>query len=1175
MSMSIRDRASESVADGSESRCDEEIEQTMYDAFMQELRIAEGLPVVAIDEEIGPRLGTQNCMVSGELPSKLLEIPAKSLVESGTDLMPNAILEIVYKGRIMFGNLLSRKSETSKALLVKLTSGMVITVDVAQVVSVWDSVADSQPPTNKLQWAAVTSEALQILRNMSPRKSDLREFWHLIGTRSSSVPVDSLDLGVYIFQESKFATWMNPYVTARASRVYALSAAQRYAAAILLYNDDIHFKRRPSSYAELQEEEEEEEEGHSVAMAMEAAGGAVTTIDLDALAEEEEEDELEQIFFMDEADEPYENNREDDSDGVVKEQEQQEGEEEEEEATVVMRIVEGGYKVLDESLALFRECEAFAAYYEDRVSSSAAAAATAATTAAASTAAASTSSTFRSSSITRLLRMLEMYALSVAPHSAAVTAVHGGPGGMADKATVAKEIRMLLKRLKLPVNPVGARTALLNMGYATSRSSSGNSYNNENNENGANSSSEDKSANERGFEPTFSQLQNIPRPPKKILPNDSKGAGAAQHDPLIEGYSINITPWGSDILEAAQTLQQDCSRRRQVLDETGVSPVGKKGPSGRMDYRADTQLHPPICIDTKYASFYDDAFSLSPSTGEILVHVADVAASLRRHEVLQAVAKDRISSTFLPSGPLHMLPPQALEALKLSSSGPNEVITVALSVDYDSGRVLAFRVFASVLGPVFPVDLSTANEIIAGIGVDDEEQGHEHEDEEVAFADSSNADTTTAAAAAVEAIDGATVTAATSTSTAEGKVKGHMFETTGSSRATSIRPGFPNEVVRDLRTAYKLVQKICAVQPWLDGNLLSKKHKFTEFSIDFKQRTVQSVESRSEYAHRLVNALLTLYSESSYRYCMSRKVPVPLAWENRDKIDNSRPRRFATQPLRNWISQLQQKQIRAAMKMELPLSRKECAMAVTHHNEKRKQQAAILGTSGTNSRRSNPTKHSRRRDDSHSSNTGTDLQFAAFEAHCAAVMNANLNIAAAIGEGINTNMEGELGEKAAVGEPCQQQHVEVEVDGRTRSSKETTVAAVGASIDAGTGISKLQKQADRVRVVLQAEGLGREDGLVRLQPFGLTAVLRPAVAAAVAAAAPSKETQHPVEHEEDVGDDEEEEERLLKENVREGVPAVALLAKGEVVDVVVEAFVPETRNIEVSLIVDKSNTSDN
>lgn len=43
-----------------------------------------------------------------------------------------------------------------------------------------------------------------------------------------------------------------------------------------------------------------------------------------------------------------------------------------------------------------------------------------------------------------------------------------------------------------------------------------------------------------------------------------------------------------------------------------------------MDYRGTAQAHPALCVDTRYASFLDDALSLSPETGELLVHVVDV-----------------------------------------------------------------------------------------------------------------------------------------------------------------------------------------------------------------------------------------------------------------------------------------------------------------------------------------------------------------------------------------------------------------------------------------------------------------------------------------------------------------------------------------------------------------------
>jgi hypothetical protein len=55
---------------------------------------------------------------------------------------------------------------------------------------------------------------------------------------------------------------------------------------------------------------------------------------------------------------------------------------------------------------------------------------------------------------------------------------------------------------------------------------------------------------------------------------------------------------------------------------------------------------------------------------------------------------------------------------------------------------------------------------------------------------------------------------------------------------------------------------------------------------------------------QLVNALLTLYSNSSVMFCLKQGLNVPIAWENRDRTNPDLVRRFATQPLRNWLSQV-------------------------------------------------------------------------------------------------------------------------------------------------------------------------------------------------------------------------------------------------------------------------------
>ncbi len=78
-------------------------------------------------------------------------------------------VEVIYNGRLTFGNFLHKKPD-SNALVIKLASGRNATVDVGQVVSVWDIVADEKPPSCPATWAQVTTDALNILRNMSPKK---------------------------------------------------------------------------------------------------------------------------------------------------------------------------------------------------------------------------------------------------------------------------------------------------------------------------------------------------------------------------------------------------------------------------------------------------------------------------------------------------------------------------------------------------------------------------------------------------------------------------------------------------------------------------------------------------------------------------------------------------------------------------------------------------------------------------------------------------------------------------------------------------------------------------------------------------------------------------------------------------------------------------------------------
>ncbi|CAN0429850.1 unnamed protein product, partial [Discosporangium mesarthrocarpum] len=67
---------------------------------------------------------------------------------------------------------------------------------------------------------------------------------------------------------------------------------------------------------------------------------------------------------------------------------------------------------------------------------------------------------------------------------------------------------------------------------------------------------------------------------------------------------------------------------------------------------------------------------------------------------LDRVAQLRVTTEYLPHGPLFMMPPGALRALSLSTRHPREAITVGMKVDLEAGRVTASRVMLSVLPPV-------------------------------------------------------------------------------------------------------------------------------------------------------------------------------------------------------------------------------------------------------------------------------------------------------------------------------------------------------------------------------------------------------------------------------------------------------------------------------------------
>ena len=454
------------------------------------------LEQIALEIEI-PRRELRLTRPQRPMSSGAKKVETRNVIEEPTVLEQGVPLEIVYKKKLTFGNFVGYKDE-SNSIIVRLPSKEEVSVDVGQIISVWDCLADESPSTPE-DWAAVAADAFAILGNMSPRKSDLEEFWSSLSQRRTELAVDSLDLGIYIFQEYNFRRWLDPYATSGGGEVQALSAAQRHAAALLLFFDDFHFKRRPS-----------------VPISGAGARGSLT---------------------------------------------------------------EGGYKILEESVVIFKQCDIFLQHHETHLSD---ASATSSSTKSAH------KSPYHISNVHRLQRALETYAVS--------------PSALPPPPAV----KHLLKRSKAPVSPTGAKNLLLGIKGSS----------------------------------TSGQATSV-----------SRGDNSAPTRP------VELNAWGEGVMDAAQQLVIAATQRRQELLVEPVGKIGKAGRSGRMDFRGGNDAHPVICLDSKRASFFDDGFSLSPATGEVLVHIADVSETLRRFPALVEEAKERVSSTFTPQGPLHMLPP--------------------------------------------------------------------------------------------------------------------------------------------------------------------------------------------------------------------------------------------------------------------------------------------------------------------------------------------------------------------------------------------------------------------------------------------------------------------------------------------------------------------------------------
>jgi len=299
-----------------------------------------------------------------------------------------------------------------------------------------------------------------------------------------------------------------------------------------------------------------------------------------------------------------------------------------------------------------------------------------------------------------------------------------GGGGGGEEGWIELDAKEYLTNVNLPQSPTGAQTALVQIGRWTSSSST------------TTSGGDDR---------------------RRSAPPE---------------------PWPPTLLELSRTFAQSESTRRKEIyrqsaaggnqnNKKALAAAATKTTTGVMEEeRVDLTALPSVCIDAKRTSFRDDAVGVRPrsSTGrkvmdgasrwELLVHITDVTdvfcadvavdhneegdggdgKKLDLTPILQAAEKRGQSRYDLPFGPLHLMPPIALDALALVTKPDiittdnsnnsaatippppleeaNRCVTVWTYLHETTGEILDCGVERTVISPPLRLNYDTASSLI-------------------------------------------------------------------------------------------------------------------------------------------------------------------------------------------------------------------------------------------------------------------------------------------------------------------------------------------------------------------------------------------------------------------------------------------------------------------------------
>jgi hypothetical protein len=848
---------------------------------------------------------------------KIPKTKRKSIVEEAVvALIPDTPVAYVHQKKLHFGNFVAQR-ENSTGIYIRKTNGEIEQFGPENIVEVWDDLSDVNPPTTPVQWAETVARAISVFKLLSPRKTFLEDFWTYFDHYSYHLPVNSVDLCVYIFQEKKFKHWLLPIheniEETGNFEVRQFNSGERYAALTLLFTDYVHFKRLNSvtSYPEEfvkfhtetameryeqkkpgKEQKETKNKGFvdydEEEKKREEMAGGMMEWDLELLDTDRGFKRISPLPASSDSLPPLSARSLDKENQMILKK-----------ATAFLKV--GGFKRLLRSIVLWYKVDIFSKYYYQKMNDTVLlnlSYVNASRTTLASISQVNNSKniyglndTMESSIIIYLLKGLEM-----------VSYAH-------DEQSAPPVIKSVLKKLDFPITAKGARTLLQKLGHGQ--------YHFDERHNGISSKTGTTTTT---WSPEV--LQEIDRllafsEKRKQMLNDYKTIGKVGKVSLFHKFDYRLY---------SITADDENSQLRQFLlqqnDKNVNDDDSKSSYLSQFQQYPNQQLleyHPPICIDSRETTNFDDAISVSPATSEILIHIVDVREYLKTFPLLNNIAKERSSSKFFDSGsPSHLLPLPVLHSLKLSEQQPNEVLTVAVKMDFVTGEIINYRLFPAIIGPVVHVS-----------------------DEQV----------------------------------------DHMVMNVPNSRSS-----FHPQIVQDILLLSSLAEKMDRSDPWLNSNLLNhswlrnqrmtspesferrtssftaspfrnknnKRGRSLPFSSSSSRGNSQffssSASSSSLFqnnpyeqelhsfeippSYKIINSFLTLYSNCSYRSVTDRQLAVPITYENYDPLDRQLIRRFGTQPLRNYLSQLQQHQLRYGLRLEhQKLLNQECGIAVVNYKQ--------------------------------------------------------------------------------------------------------------------------------------------------------------------------------------------------------------------------------------------------